>query len=105
MLIALVAGGAVKNSEVYKDAVAKAQASPEVKEALGEPIEPSSLVTGTVDEGAGQAVLLVPLTGPKGTGAMEAKASKQGGKWEFTTLRVTVGGKEIDLLKDEKDMK
>src|SRR5262249_741714 len=93
MLIALVAGNALKSSEVYKDAGAKAQARAEVKEAVGEPIEPSSLVTGTLDEGSGQAVLAVPLTGPKGMGALEAKASKQGGKWEFTTLRVTAGSK------------
>lgn len=92
----------VKNSQPYKDGIATVAANPEVKEALGEPVQPSWLVGGSVqDQGAsGMAQLVIPVSGPKGDGLLEVQANKSGGVWTNNSMTVTIleTGKRIDLM-------
>jgi hypothetical protein len=92
---------ALKGSSVYVDAVATAKQSPEVREALGEPVEAGFTMQGSVNVGdeGGRANFSVPLQGSKKEGSLKVEAFKQGGDWQFTTLRVEVAGQDsIDLL-------
>lgn len=94
--------GAIKSSDVYTQAVAEAQANPEVVAALGEPVEPGFLVSGSVEVSGpvGQADLSIPLSGPQASGTLYVTAVKEAGEWQFTRLEVAVEGsaERIDLL-------
>ncbi|MBM7113983.1 cytochrome c oxidase assembly factor Coa1 family protein [Archangium primigenium] len=95
------------DTPVYTEAVQRAKQSPEVREALGEPLETSMLggqmkISSVNDEGS--ANLRIPLKGPKGEGTMSVRALKQDGTWRFTLMRVDVFGiPAIDLLDDAAD--
>jgi hypothetical protein len=43
----------------------------------------------------------VPLSGPKGEGTLHLEATKSGGKWSYSVLRVQTPSGEIDLLAPE----
>mgnify|MGYP005861663867 FL=1 len=94
--------GAIKSSDVYKQAVTDAQVNPEVIAALGEPVEPGFLVSGSVETSgqAGQADLSIPLSGPQASGTLYVSAVKEAGEWQFNRLEVVVedSGERIDLL-------
>ena len=97
------ASAAMKSSEVYAEALGKALANPEVREALGEPITPGLMPQGSVEtkNGKGTAELGIPLSGPKGKGTLSLKATKgSSGTWTFSQLEVEVGAKRIDLMKE-----
>lgn len=100
--IFLVATGAMKSSDVYKQAVAKAQAHPEVVEALGTPITTGYFTSGSINTSTsgGDATLSIPLSGPKGKATIEVVATKSGGEWTFSKLEVDLANpsKQIDLL-------
>jgi len=102
--IFLVASTAMKSSDVYKEAVAKAQADPAVVEALGTPIKIGFLTSGSVNTSGptGDAALSIPLSGPKGTATIQLEAKKSSGEWAFSTLAVEVESsrKRIDLLRE-----
>lgn len=93
--------GSFRNSDVYKEAMAKASASPQVRDRMGEPIQAAWFISGqlNVSGSTGQANLSIPITGPSGKGVIRAVASKNG-VWRFTCLRVEVRGQPsiIDLL-------
>ncbi len=94
--------GAIKSSDVYKQALTQAQVNPEVIAALGEPVEPGFLVSGSVETSgqAGQADLSIPLSGPQASGTLYVSAVKEAGEWQFNRLEVVVedSGERIDLL-------
>lgn len=99
--------GALKGSDAYKESLAKAQASPQVKELIGEPIKDTFAVAGSVstENGVDKADLVYPITGPKGAGTVTVSGSRQGGTaWNYTQMQVvvTVDGKEttINLLEE-----
>jgi hypothetical protein len=103
--IALLGGvlmGGMKSTDAYREALARAQASPEVREALGEPVKAGWFVQGNVNVSgpSGNADLSVPLSGPKGKGTLYITAKKQAGKWEYEVLEVAVDGRQerIKLL-------
>jgi hypothetical protein len=100
-LIVVLVFGAIKSSDVYTEAVARAKANPEVKSRLGEPVEAGFWASGKVEVSgpSGEADLTIPLSGPKGSATLRAVATKTGGKWEYSTLEVTPGdsGGRIDL--------
>jgi len=103
-LIMVVAFGAMKSSDVYKQAVARAKANPAVVQKLGIPIEEGFFVSGNVETspGRGEAKLTIPISGPKGSATIYADASKRGGGWEFSVLEVVIEGEaqKIDLLEE-----
>lgn len=82
--------GAIKSSEPYKHGVAQAQSLPAVQQALGEPIEPGWLITGSINISGndGECDIVVPLSGPEGSGQLYVKADKRAGKWSYDVLEV-----------------
>ena len=100
--ILLVVLGAVKQSDVYREAVDRARSHPDVVTALGEPVEPGWFVSGSVNVSgpSGEASLAIPLEGPAGEGTLYVEATKEAGTWRYQTLEVAVegGGPRIDLL-------
>ncbi len=94
--------GAVKKSEPYTDALARARANPAVVAAIGEPIEPGFLVSGNVSyEGSGGAAsLAIPLKGPKGEGKLHVEMVRDAEAWQYRILQFAPegGGARIDLL-------
>ena len=92
---------AVRGTGVFVEATAQARQSPEVREALGEPIETGMMLQGSIhsSDDRGEANFAVPLKGPKGEATLLVEAYKDGDAWKYTTLRVEVPGRPaIDLL-------
>jgi Cytochrome oxidase complex assembly protein 1 len=104
-LIFALVFGAIKSSDVYKEAVARAKEAPAVQSALGTPITEGMFVSGNLNTGgaSGSADLAIPISGPKGSGTVYAVATMVGGKWTFTTLEVAVPGSadRINLLAEK----
>jgi hypothetical protein len=84
--------GVIKSSDVYKDAVARAQAYPSVREALGTPIEEGMFISGNINVSgpSGEANLSIPISGPDGEGTIYVVATKSVGQWTFSTLVVEI---------------
>ena len=92
----------LQKSDVYQEALRRAQESPAVVAALGEPIEPALLPSGSISISGptGKAELAIPISGPTGSGTVFVTATKSAGRWEFTVLEVEIDatGTRIDLL-------
>ncbi len=103
-LIMLVVFASMKSSDVYKTAVARAKAHPQVVEKLGTPIEEGFFVSGNIETSParGEAKLTIPISGPKGKATIYADATKRGGDWEFSVLEVVIEGEsgKIELLEE-----
>jgi hypothetical protein len=93
---------AIKASTPYKDALAYVSADAEVAAALGTPIKADWWAFGSVSEGSsgGRAELIFGVSGPNGSGVVEALSEKQGGAWVFKHMSVqpTTGGQTIELV-------
>jgi hypothetical protein len=104
LFVAAIVGivfGAMKSSDVYKEAVRRAQNHPEVQAALGTPIESGWWMSGEINvkNDTGDANIQIPISGPKGEGRIHAVATKESGRWTYSTLTVTIGERGvIDLL-------
>lgn len=100
--IVLIVFGALKSTDVYKEAVAKAKANPAVIEALGSPIKEGMFVSGSsnVNGATGESNLSIPISGPKGKGTIYLSAKKSLGRWTYDDLVVEIKntGDRIDLL-------
>ena len=100
--IAVIVFSAVKSTDVYKDALARAEAHPSVIEALGSPIKEGFLVSGNtnVNGASGEANLSIPISGPKGNGTIYVAANKSLGRWNYSGLIVEIAKthQRIDLL-------
>jgi cytochrome oxidase complex assembly protein 1 len=96
--------GAMKSSDAYKMALARAKADPRVTNALGSPIEDGFFASGTtnVSGTSGHADMTVPISGSKGKGTLYFVASKFAGQWTFSKLMVEMAntGQRIDLIED-----
>ena len=102
--IVVIVFGALKSTDVYKDAVARAQQHPAVIEALGSPIDDGLFISGKseVTGSSGEADISVPIAGPKGKGTLYIVAKKSAGEWTYEQLVVELpkGGERINLLED-----
>jgi hypothetical protein len=102
LVLLTVVTASFRNSDVYKLALAKASENSQVRELIGEPIRPGWLISGqmNVSGSTGNANLLIPVSGPRGKGAIRAVARKSAGVWLFTCLQFTIEGQpaSIDLL-------
>jgi hypothetical protein len=100
--ILVVAFSAMKSTDVYKEALARAKTHPAVIEALGSPIKDGVLVSGSssVNGASGESNLAIPISGPKGKGTIYVSAIKSLGRWNYSGLVVEVGQthERIDLL-------
>lgn len=99
--LVVVIFGALKQTDVYKMAVARAKADPRVVAALGTPIDEGWYLSGktNVSGGSGDADLSIPISGPKGKGTIYALATKSAGEWTYSKLVVKIErtGETIDL--------
>ena len=103
--IVLLVFGAMKSSDAYKIAFARAKADPRVIEEIGEPIEAGWFSSGNtkVEGGSGESNLTIPIHGPKGKANVYAVATKSAGEWEYSKLIVKIDetGETIDLRDEE----
>lgn len=101
-LLVNVVMSAMKSSDAFREPMSMVRNHPEVAVHLGEPLEPGWFVTGSVETtgGAGNADLVIPITGPKGEGKLYVTAYKQTGRWSFDTVILEIEDKDlrIDLL-------
>jgi hypothetical protein len=90
----------IKSSEVYQLSLAKAQTANAVSEYIGYPLREGWLVSGSLTEsvgGMGDAVLSIPITGPKGSGRLHVEAQRRAGEWTFRTFQLEVVGQQSDI--------
>ena len=99
--LVLVVFSALKQSDAYKIAVARAKGDSRVMAALGTPIEEGWYLSGTtnVNGASGDANISIPISGPKGKGTIYAIATKSAGEWTYSKLQVKIdsSGETIDL--------
>ena len=92
---------AIKSSEPYSESLRRAQASAELIEELGEPIESGFLVQGNIhlNNNDGNADLNYTVSGPKGTATVNVVGSKKDGVWSYSEMNATPsdGSALIDL--------
>lgn len=104
VVVASIVFGAMKSSDAYKTALARAKADPRVVAALGSPIKDAFFVSGNtnVSGTSGHADMTIPISGPKGKGTIYFVASKFAGEWTFSKLIVEIEktGERIDLVQD-----
>lgn len=100
-IIALFVGGilyAISNSftssDVYQNAVAKAQSNSQVRDEFGDPIQPGWFTMGSLSTFglSGDADLQIPISGPRNGGTLFASARRANGVWQYYTLAVQVNG-------------
>jgi hypothetical protein len=100
--VMLIVFSAVKSTDVYKDALARAKVHPGVIEALGSPVTEGFLVSGNtnVNGASGEANLAIPIAGPKGNGTIYVASRKSVGQWNYSGLVVEIAKthQRIDLL-------
>ena len=100
--ILVIVFSAMKSTDVYKEALARAKTDPAVIEALGSPIKDGFLVSGNtnVNGASGESNLAIPIYGPKGKGTVYVSANKSLGQWNYSGLVVEVAQthERIDLL-------
>ena len=100
--IVLIVFSAMKSSDIYKDALARAKTHPAVIEALGSPVTEGLLVSGNtnVNGASGEANLSIPVSGPKGKGTIYVAATKSLGRWNYSglVLEIAKTRQRIDLL-------
>ena len=105
-LIVMIVFSAMKTSDVYQEALARAKASDAVVEALGSPIKDGLFVSGStnVNGASGEANLAIPISGPKGKGTLYVAATKSVGVWNYSSivLEVKQTKRRIDLLHESK---
>lgn len=104
-LIVFVVFGAMKSTDIYKTAVARAKASAAVKEALGAPLQVGMFLSGDtkVNGASGTADIAIPISGPKGKGTIYAVATKSAGEWSYETLAVEVAQTQERIQLIESD--
>ncbi|UCF68281.1 MAG: hypothetical protein JSV80_02980 [Acidobacteriota bacterium] len=86
----------------YRLAVERVRASPEVIEALGEPIETRWTHQLELKIDNDEARLRIPLVGPKGEATVRGRADRRQGQWALTELTVRLDdGGEITLIPEQ----
>jgi len=89
------------HSDVYKQAMARAQENAQVRAQIGDPIAPGWMIVGElkINGSTGYANFSIPISGTRGKGHIRVVATKNG-VWRFSFLQVYVDGQQqcIDLL-------
>jgi hypothetical protein len=100
--VVLIVFSAVKSTDVYKDALARAKAHPAVVEVLGSPVTEGFFVSGNtnLNGASGEANLSIPIAGSKGKGTIDVAARKSLGQWKYSGLvfEIAKTHQRIDLL-------
>jgi hypothetical protein len=94
-----------RHTDVFREAIARAEANPQVRAELGEPIREGWWIAGHVRTTgpSGNAAISIPLKGSRKDGTLYAVAHKSAGIWKYDTLEVAVDGRRerISLLVGE----
>jgi hypothetical protein len=106
VIIILVIGGIglkmFRSSGPCQAALRAAQASPEMREKLGEPMELGWLMTGNIStiHGSGSANLNVLIHGPKGKAGIRVVGKSSAGVWRYEEMTASVAstGEKLSLL-------
>jgi hypothetical protein len=102
LLIVHLVLGCIKDMDVYKEAMNRAQSHPAVVERLGTPVEDGYFVMGNVNMSgsSGEADLSIPIRGPKGKATLYVEATRSRGVWNYDVLEVKFRdtGERLDLL-------
>jgi hypothetical protein len=79
--VLVIVFSAIKSTDVYKEALARAKADPAVIEALGSPIKDGFLVSGNtnVNGPAGESNLAIPSPGPRQKGQFTCRQTSHSG--------------------------
>ncbi|MFK5921364.1 MAG: cytochrome c oxidase assembly factor Coa1 family protein [Verrucomicrobiota bacterium] len=96
VVVGLGIGKALKSNAPYKDSIVAVQANQVAIEALGEPIKPGFMLSGSinVENDGGNVTFSIPVSGPKGSGTITVKGTKAGGVWSYDTWQLKVDGRE-----------
>lgn len=88
------------NSEAYKLSLDKAITDQRVIEVMGEPIQPSWLISGNIksSSSSGFASLSIPITGPSCEGNIVSRSKKKEGEWEVSFLMVKFECKSDNII-------
>jgi len=88
-----------KNSEPYASALSRAQQNTSVIEALGQPIEPGFLPSGSFSTSgpSGEVSLAIGVSGPKEKGTIYVEGKKAAGNWNYSVLEVEVDGQSTRI--------
>src|SRR6202795_5032575 len=86
--------GAMRSSDVAKEAFARAQSNALVGQRLGTPISEGWFVGGSINvtPASGDADLSVPISGPKGKGTVYVTAQKTAGTWAYSVMQAAIEG-------------
>lgn len=87
----------MRSSDPAKVTIAAAQANPALTEKLGLPLKTSELISGYTNASTGTALVIVPISGPRGSGVIHAKLRKQSGVWQFWSLEFRSEGSAVNL--------
>jgi hypothetical protein len=94
-----------RHTDVFREAIARAEANPQVRAELGEPIREGWWIAGHIRTTgpSGNAAISIPLKGSRKDGTLYAVAHKSAGRWTYETLEVAVEGRpaRISLLVGE----
>jgi PAN domain-containing protein/cytochrome oxidase complex assembly protein 1 len=95
----LFAANAVKGSHAYQEALSRAKADPDVQKALGTPIEAGWMTQFNANASGGEVITSarIPISGPKGEGAVFVKSTEHGQTLTFQQLDVVIGHQVIHL--------
>ena len=100
--------GSFKDTDVYRQAMAKASSNPEVVAQLGSPIKAGTFLSGSVttEDRSCEANMTIPISGPKGKGTIYLQARKFSGEWTFQRLLVGIDGRQdrINLLPATREL-
>lgn len=96
----------MEESTPYVDAYKAATTNSYVIEELGEPIEPSSMIQGSISisNSNGDADIRIPLKGPKGEALLHVIGTKNNDIWKYSKMKVYfVASKDsLNLLQELK---
>lgn len=96
----------MRGSDVTKLTIATAAANTALTNELGVPLKTEELITGYVSTNAGNAQVIIPVSGPRGSGVLYARLLRQGNTWQMQSLIFREKGIAVNLdllaIQDQK---
>jgi hypothetical protein len=92
----------LRGSEPCVETMRRAQKSPALQQALGEPMKMGWILTGGVStmNDSGSADVSIPISGPKGSVRIHTRAQREEGVWNYKEMSAPLPtGEVVDLLK------
>lgn len=97
---------AFEEIQPYEYALEKINQDQEITDELGTPIKKDGFISSDYsnDNGKKTTKLVVPVSGPKGSGTLFIEASGDGDNWIYDVIRIEIKDNEnIDLLEKESE--